>query len=328
MLPDTCLTGYLGKMNGQSWKFVRFHNWLFFLVVALWSTGLTVRAQFLYKTVSGAVTITGYTGPGGTVIIPATIEGLPVTAIGSAAFLGNPKVINVTIDDSVRSIGMQAFQHCIGLMTVSIGKGVTSIGNDAFDSCNNLTNVMMSDGVTSLGENAFSGCASLASVRTPSFVTSISDQAFQGCSNLTSITIGSSVTNLGNNAFENCTGFASIYFQGDAPAYKACVFCGDSVKVYYLPGTSGWGPTFAGRPTKLWDPQAQTTDESFGLRRNRFGFNIAGAADIPLVVEASNDLGARSWVPLQACTLTNGLIYFSDVHWTNYTGRFYRIRSP
>jgi hypothetical protein len=33
-------------------------------------------------------------------------------------------------------------------------------------------------------------------------------------------------------------------------------------------------------------------------------------------------------MPLQTCKLTNGSIYFSDPQWTNYPGRFYRIRSP
>jgi hypothetical protein len=98
--------------------------------------------------------------------------------------------------------------------------------------------------------------------------------------------------------------------------------------VYYLPKTTGWGPTFAGRPTALWNPTAQTGDPSFGVRPNGFGFNIAGTADIPLVIEASTDLASRSWVTLQSCTLTNGSIYFSDPQWTNYPSRIYRIRSP
>jgi len=78
----------------------------------------------------------------------------------------------------------------------------------------------------------------------------------------------------------------------------------------------------------LWNPQAQTGDASFGVRQNRFGFNITGTAGIPIVVEASADLAARLWVPLQSCMLTNGLIYFSDPQWANYASRFYRIRSP
>ena len=99
-------------------------------------------------------------------------------------------------------------------------------------------------------------------------------------------------------------------------------------RLSYLPGTSGWGPSYAGRPAVLWNPQVQTTDGSFGVRQNQFGFDIAGTLDIPLVIEASTALAPASWLPLQTCTLTNGLLYFSDPQWTNYSKRFYRIRSP
>jgi hypothetical protein len=34
------------------------------------------------------------------------------------------------------------------------------------------------------------------------------------------------------------------------------------------------------------------------------------------------------WSPLQTNTLTGGSCYFSDSQWTNYPGRFYRLRSP
>ena len=52
-----------------------------------------------------------------------------------------------------------------------------------------------------------------------------------------------------------------------------------------------------------------------------------GTANIPVVVEASTNLGS-GWVPLQSVSLTNGDFYFSDPQWTNYPGRFYRLRSP
>jgi len=96
----------------------------------------------------------------------------------------------------------------------------------------------------------------------------------------------------------------------------------------YLPGKTGWGSTFAGRPAVLWNPQAQTHDSSFGVRSNRFGFNIAGTAGIPLVVETTTNLSGAGWTIVQNCTLTNGSIYFSDPQWTNHPRGFYRIRSP
>jgi hypothetical protein len=45
-----------------------------------------VQAQFDYATNNNAITVTEYTGFGGDVAIPATVNGLPVTSIGDGAF--------------------------------------------------------------------------------------------------------------------------------------------------------------------------------------------------------------------------------------------------
>ena len=98
--------------------------------------------------------------------------------------------------------------------------------------------------------------------------------------------------------------------------------------VYYLPGTTGWGPTSGGRPTALWKPQFQANDISFGVRTNRFGFNITWASGRIVVVEACTDLAQPLWFPLGTNTLTDGSSYSSDPQWVNYPARFYRLRSP
>jgi hypothetical protein len=63
-----------------------------------------LQAQFTYTINNGTITITGYTGPGGAVTIPSTIDGLPVTTIGDSAFAFCP-LSSVTIPNSVISIG-------------------------------------------------------------------------------------------------------------------------------------------------------------------------------------------------------------------------------
>jgi hypothetical protein len=109
------------------------------------------------------------------------------------------------------------------------------------------------------------------------------------------------------------------------------VFRGDTnATVYFLPGTTGWPTspaTFGGLPTALWNPQAQTGDANFGVQSNLFGFNITGTTNISIVVEACTNL-VGAWIPLQSVSFTNGCFYFSDPQWTNYPGRFYRLRSP
>jgi hypothetical protein len=169
----------------------------------------------------------------------------------------------------------------------------------------------------------------MTNITIPNSVTSIGSSAFDTCTSLINVTIGNSVTNIGEFCFDFCTSLKGVYFDGRVPSIGSYVFqSANNVTVYYLPGTMGWGATFAGRPAVLWNPQAQTGDASFGVRNNQFGFTITGTTNIPIVLEASSTLASPTWTSLQNCTLTNGSIYFSDPQWTNYPARFYRIRSP
>ena len=101
--------------------------------------------------------------------------------------------------------------------------------------------------------------------------------------------------------------------------------------VYDLPGITGWwSGSFGGSggpPLVLWDPQAQTSGDTFGVQTNRFGFTITGASNLVVVVEASTTLADPTWSPVATNTLTGGSSYFSDPQWTNYPRRFYRLRS-
>jgi hypothetical protein len=145
------------------------------------------------------------------------------------------------------------------------------------------------------------------------------------------VTIPGSVTSIGSSSFHYCTNLASIYFTGNAPtpANDSSVFPGDNNgTVYYLPGTTGWGTVFDGRPTRLWNPQVQTKSATFGVRTNQFGFNITGTSGLVIVVEACTNLVNPVWQPVSTNTLAGGSSYFDDPQWMNYHGRFYRLRSP
>jgi hypothetical protein len=130
-------------------------------------------------------------------------------------------------------------------------------------------------------------------------------------------------------AFSGCASLTSVYFQGNAPSADSSVFSGDNyLTVYYMPGTTGWGPFLADRPAVRWNPQVQPGNASFGVRTNLFGFAIAGTSGLAVVVEACTNLASPVWLPLGTNTLANGSAFFSDPQWTNYASRFYRLRSP
>jgi hypothetical protein len=174
----------------------------------------------------------------------------------------------------------------------------------------------------------------------PNGVTNIGNSAFYDCPSLSSVTIPSSVINIGDSAFSACFSLTSVYFQGNAPSVGSDVFSYssywyprpvfDPATAYYLPGTTGWDAfaTNAEIQTALWLPQIQTSNGSFGVNSNQFGFNINWASGMTVVVEASTSLSGGAWTPLQTNTLTSGSFYFSDPEWTKYPSRFYRLRSP
>lgn len=208
----------------------------------------------------------------------------------------------------------------------SVPEGVTSIVALAFAGCRSIPTVTLPDSVTYIGDAAFEYTL-LTNITLGSHTAYIGNSAFYDCANLSHVTIPGTVTHIGDIAFAQCPKLAGVFFQGTAPSLGNLPFDSGNT-VYYLPGTTGWDSTFGDVPTRLWNPVAQTRDTSFGVRQNLFGFNVAGTPDIPLVVEAGPDLITQAWISLQSCTLTNGLIHFSDPQWTNYPRRFYRIRSP
>ncbi len=107
-------------------------------------------------------------------------------------YLGNTLATNITIPNTITSIGIYAFKNINSLTSVTIPSTVTSISSYAFSNCSSLTSVTIPEGVKSIGQFAFFKCNSLADVVVPGSVTSIGSRAFAGCSNLTNFSLSSS----------------------------------------------------------------------------------------------------------------------------------------
>ena len=254
-------------------------------------------------------------------LLPVLFLALPAAVQAQFTYTTNKGTITIT--------GYTGPGGGVTIPSTITGLPVTDIGSYAFE-YSSLTSVTMGTNLLRIGEAAFYGCANLGSVTIPNSVISIGDLAFYSSIHLTSVTIGSSVTSLGNGAFEFCPSLTGLYFKGNAPSLGGSeVFSYDNnATVYYLRGTTGWGTTYGGLPTALWNALIQASGPGLGLGRNQFGFNIAWAGGMTVVIESTTSLAHPTWVPERTNTLTGDVWYFSDPAWTNYPARFYRLRSP
>lgn len=315
------------------------------------------RSQFNFETNNGTLTLVGYSGSEAVLVVPSSVNGLPVTGIGNAVFVGNTNLISCAIPTGITNIGVVAFylcssltkidlpeslksiedgafSYCSSLTRIRIPQNVALIGGSAFEFCESLTNLTLPDSLTSISGHTFANCTNLSNLVIPPLVATIGDFAFANCSSLTSIIIPSRTTNFGVYAFAWCDRLEAVCFRGDAPTVGAFAFYAHNtfrtLNAYYLPGTLGWGLTLGGRPTAPWflpNPLILNNSPSFGVQANHFGFTISWATNGLVVVEASSSLAAPLWQPVKTNLLLGGSVYFSDVHATSFPSRFYRVRA-
>ena len=221
----------------------------------------------------GTAKITEYKGKAKMLEVPAELDGHTVTGIGDMAFFFCSSLTNVTLPDSIKTIGGNPFIGCDKLLTIkvspdhptlavidgvlfeksnkklicypcgkqektySVPQGIREIGDYAFSGCDSLTGITLPDSITSIGSLAFSGCSSLINVTLPDSITSIGDSAFWGCSSLTSVTLPDSLASIGYSAFYNCSPSLVITVPRDSYAAQ---YCKDNNLNYTYPDANDW----------------------------------------------------------------------------------------
>ena len=84
------------------------------------------------------------------------------------------------IKEGTRCIAGGAFGGCEGLTEISIPDSVISIGDSAFSDCTGLSGISIPESVKMIGSGAFSGCKELSRIHIPKNVVCIGKRAFTG----------------------------------------------------------------------------------------------------------------------------------------------------
>ncbi|MGN0797690.1 MAG: leucine-rich repeat protein [Christensenellales bacterium] len=221
-------------------------------------TGGVATEQHYYGSSTSSTTSTSY-------YIPSSLKSVTVTGgnILYGAFYGCSSLANITIPNTVTSIGSSAFTGCISLTSITIPSSVTSIDDGAFTGCHSLIEVynkssldiVVGASVAMYAKNVYTqeGGSKLSTdangyviytdgedkllvkyignktyLILPSSVTEIYEYAFYKYSSLAKITIPSGITSIGYSAFYNCTSLTSITIPNSVTNIGMCAFEGCS----------------------------------------------------------------------------------------------------
>ncbi|MGN1007926.1 MAG: leucine-rich repeat protein [Butyricicoccus sp.] len=170
------------------------------------------EGNFQYTLSNNEAHVTGLVEFTETVNVPDKLGGVPVVSIDHDAMnrmFQSPKIVNVTLPDTVRVIGERAFHGCKNLRSIKMPASVEEIGLMAFEGCESLTSIRLPDSVKTIGVQIFRDCSSLSDVRLPSQLEEIPANAFSGCSSLRSISFPASVKVIGECSFAS-SGLTSV----------------------------------------------------------------------------------------------------------------------
>lgn len=203
-------------------------------VSAAGSADLKIYQDTIYYTVSAMqeVTIKSARSAVTEAVIPAELDGCPVTEIGEYAFKDCTRLKRVVLPDTIRRIGEFAFKDCSRLTELSIPDTVSEIGWGIVQGTSWLENqtsdfvsagqgillaytgtekdVTVPDTVRAVGGYAFDGCTTVETVQLPSSLRSIDAFAFSNCINLRQVQITDGLESIGEYAFHWCVSLEQI----------------------------------------------------------------------------------------------------------------------
>lgn len=184
-----------------------------------------------FDTSTGTVTGLSSIEDAGTLVIPDTIEGVTVKAIGQQAFNNNDTLVSIELPDSVELIDQHAFNNCAVLETVKMPANLMKIESYAFSFCYKLKDIELPEGLKYIYGGAFNECTSITNVHLPASLIDFV-KPFLKCTSLAKITVDSDNANfytIDGVLFDND---GLVYYPAGKPGSEYTV--PDNEKIKYI----------------------------------------------------------------------------------------------
>mgnify|MGYP003300458804 CR=1 FL=1 len=136
--------------------------------------------------------------------------------INEGVFINANRLTDIQLPSTIIEVGAYGF-YGTSIKNITLPNSVITIGKGAFSQCGYLTGITLSSNITSfesgenVGDGAFENCAQLTNITIPRLVTSIPKRMFFNCSNLSEIELlSNNIISIGEFAFNGCRFLRSI----------------------------------------------------------------------------------------------------------------------
>lgn len=163
------------------------------------------------------------------VTIPATVQcdttTYTVASIGYRAFYQTGNLYQVTLPETIETIGVEAFSYS-KLFKINLPSSLRRIESKAFYNCSNLIEAILPDSLEFIGESAFM-CSGLLSINIPKKVKYICTNTFYGCEALNTVTLHEELIAIEVSAFQGCKALSNLTMPSamkiGGSAFRDCV---------------------------------------------------------------------------------------------------------
>ena len=183
------------------------------------------ESDFAVSNYESGVKIDKYVGSENIIVIPESIGGSAVLAVGEKAF-STTSIRAVYVPNSVIYIEKGAFEGASAVTTLRLpfvgdGKEITYFGhifgsnghsNHAVKVPTSLDMVILGEKTAEVAENAFAGCKSLSAIVLPESAVSVGNFAFYECRDLVYVN-AEALQSVGEYAFGHCDSMPKISFE-------------------------------------------------------------------------------------------------------------------
>ncbi len=167
--------------------------------------------------------------------------------ITAAAFKGCINLCEITLPESIKSLGDEAFYDCKALRSIDIPASIDALPRYCFYNCISLTDVILPNSIKTIGKRCFFRCEKLSKINLPDSITVIGQDTFSD-SGLTEISIPDAVTEICWGAFYSCRNLEKIEFGANVKTIGPSAFSYTKLSSVTIPasvreigGSAFWG---------------------------------------------------------------------------------------